>query len=143
MSAEYNKEIIRRWIEEGWNCGNLDIADELYSVDFAAEPMMEGEAQLRGIEAIKEQVREMRAAFPDLHFTVEHLIAEGDTVVGAFHIKGTHQGQLWGMPPTGKRVSFRAIDIWRFRGGKIAERPLAVADFLRALQQVGVVPRLR
>jgi len=142
MSAESNKETIRRWIEEGWNRGNVDIADDLYWPDFTAEPMMEGEAQLRGVEAVKEHVLGMRAAFPDLRFTVEYLVAEGEAVVGAFRIEGTHQGALLGVPATGKRVSFQAIDIWHFREGKIAERPLAVADFLRALQQIGVVPQL-
>ncbi len=141
MSTETNKETVRRWIEEGWNHGNVDIADDLYSPDFTAEPMIEGEDQLRGIEAVKEHVRGMRSALPDLHFTVEDLVAEGDTVVGAFHIEGTHQGSLFGVPATGKRVSFVAIDIWRFRDGKISQRPLAVADFLLALQQIGIVPR--
>ena len=142
MSTETNKGIVRRWIEEGWNHGNVDIADDLYSPDFTAELMIEGEGQLRGIEAVKDHVRGMRAALPDLHFTVEDLVAEGDTVVGAFHIEGTHQGPLFGLPATGKRVSFVAIDIWRFRDGKISGRPLAVAEFLRALQQIGIVPRL-
>ncbi len=142
MSAERNKEKILRWIEEAWNRGEVDIADELYSPDFSAAPMAEGEAELRGIEAVKRYVESTRSAFPDLRFTVQHLVAEGDLVVGVFHIEGTHQGSFFGMPATGKRVSFSAIDVWRFSDGKIADRPVAVADFLRALQQMGVVPRL-
>lgn len=142
MSAETNKAIIHRWIEEGWNQGNVDIADEFYASDFTADAMDKGGEDLHGIEAVKRFVRGLRAAFPDLHFTIKHLIAEGDIVVGAFHIEGTHNGSFRGIPPTGKRVSFKAIDIWRLRHGKIIERCVAVADFLRALQQLGVVPRL-
>ena len=142
MSSELNKETILRWIEEGWNRGDVDVADSLYSPDFTAAPMAEGEAELRGIEAVKQYVKGTRLAFPDLHFTIQHVVAEGDFVVGAFHIEGTHQGEFFGVPATGKRVSFSAIDVWRFSDGKIVERPVAVADFLRALQQMGVVPRL-
>ena len=140
MSADANREIVRRWIEEGWNRGNVDIADDLYSPEFTAEPMREGELRTEGIQAVKDYVLHLRAAFPDLHFTVRYLVAEGDIVVGAFQIEGTHSGTLFGIPATGKKVSFTAVDVWRFQEGKIRERPLAVADFLRSLQQMGVVP---
>jgi steroid delta-isomerase-like uncharacterized protein len=142
MSAEENKASIKRWIEEGWNRGQVDVADELFAPEFSAAAMDASFGNLNGVEDMKAYVRGMRAAFPDIRFTIEHLIAEGDLVVGAFGVEGTHQGTLLGVPPTGKRVSFKAIDIWHFRNGRIVERCVAAADFLRALQQLGVIPQL-
>jgi len=140
MVASDNKAVIRRWIEEAWNSGNLDIADELYTKDFTAKSMEQGIPDLRGPDDIKASVRRFRSAFPDVHFAIDHLLAEGDKVVGAFTIEGTHLGELQGIPPTGKRVRLTAIDIWRFEGSKIAERCTAVADVFSMLQQLGVVP---
>ncbi len=140
MSTEENKAIIRRWIEEAWNKGNVDVADELYTADFKAKDSNDPTKVLRGPEGIKQYVIESRAAFPDIRFTIDHLVAEGDTVVGAFTIRGTHKGDLFGIPPTGKSAVFSAVDIWRFEGGKIAERHLAVMDRLSILQQLGIIP---
>lgn len=138
MSLTDNKAVIRRWIEEGWNAGNLDIADELYTPEFYAASMEEGVPDLHGPGAVKAMVRRLRAAFPDVHFRIDHLVAEGDMVVGAFMIKGTHLGELHGIPPTGKRVAFAAVDIWRLDRGRIAERQAAVADIFSMLRQIGV-----
>lgn len=142
MSTEKNKAIIRRWIEEAWNKGNADIADEIYAPDFTAADVHDPARILRDPEDIKQSVIETRAAFPDIHFTIDHLIAEGDKVVGAFTIRGTHKGDLEGIPPTGKQVVFSAVDIWRFDGGKIVERCLASVDRLGLMQQLGTVPPL-
>ena len=142
MSAEENKAIIRRWIEEAWNKGNADIADEIYAADFKAKDSDDPTGILRGPEGIKQYVIRTRAAFPDIHFTIDHLIAEGDNIVGAFTIRGTHKGDLFGIPPTGRPVIFSAVDIWRFEKGKIAERHIAVMDRLSILQQLGIIPPL-
>jgi steroid delta-isomerase-like uncharacterized protein len=139
MSNESNKAAVRRWIDEGWNHGRLDVANELFGGDFAAAAMDTASGELHGVEDLKSYVRAVRSALPDIRFTVEHLVAEGDKVVGAFSVRGTHTGALWGIPASGREVSFTAIDVWRFRDGKIVERCAAVADFLRALQQMGVV----
>jgi steroid delta-isomerase-like uncharacterized protein len=140
MSVEENKAIIHRWIEEGWNRGNLDVADELYAADFSAESMEDGIEDLRGIEDVKGMVRRIRTAFPDVHFSIDYLIAEGDKVVGAFTLEGTQQGDLGDLSPTGKRVRFKAIDVWRLQDGKIAERCTAVADHFSLLHQLGAIP---
>lgn len=140
MSAEENKTIIRRWIEEAWNKGNVDIADEIYASTFIARDIDDANKVLRGPEDIKQSVIITRAAFPDIHFTIDHLIAEGDKVVGAFTIRGTHKGNLGGIAPTGKQVVFTAVDIWRFEGNKIVERCLASIDRLGIMQQLGVIP---
>ena len=140
MSTEQNKAIIRRWIEEAWNKGEIELADEIYSPGFEARDIEDAGKILRGPEGIKKSVIEMRAAFPDIHFTIEHLIAEGNLVVGAFTIRGTHKGKFGTIPPTGKKLVFSAVDIWRFDGGKIIERCLASVDRLDFMQQLGIVP---
>ena len=140
MSTHENKAIIRRWIEEAWNKGNVEVADELYAADFKAKDSNDPTKILRGPEGIKQYVIETRTALPDIRFTIDHLVAEGDTVVGAFTIRGTHKGALFGIPPTGKIAVFSAVDIWRFERSKIVERHLAVMDRLSILQQLGIIP---
>lgn len=140
MSTDENKAAIHRWIEEAWNKGNIDVADEIYASDFTAADIHDAAKVLRGPEGIKQSVIETRAAFPDIRFVIDHLIAEGDLVVGAFTVRGTHKGNLAGIPPTGKQVIFSAVDIWRFDGGKIVERCLASVDRLGLMQQLGVIP---
>ena len=78
-------------------------------------------------------------AFPDLHFTVEDLIAEGDKVVARLTVRGTQQGAFMGIPPTGKHVTVTGIDINRLAGGKSVEHWLNM-DTLGLLQQLGVIP---
>jgi steroid delta-isomerase-like uncharacterized protein len=140
MSTEQNKAIIRYWIEEAWNKGNIAVADEIYASGFTARDIEDDNRILRGPEGIRKSVIETRAALPDIHFTIDHLIGEGDLVVGAFTIRGTHKGQFGGIPPTGKKVVFSAVDIWRFENGKITERCLASVDRLGLMQQLGIVP---
>ena len=140
MSEEENKTIIRRWIEEAWNKGNVDIASEIYASNFIARDIHDANKVLRGPEDIKQSVIMTRAIFPDIRLTIDHLIAEEDKVVGAFTISGTHRGNLGDISPTGKRVVFAAVDIWRFEGGKIVERCLTSVDWLDIMQQLGVIP---
>ncbi|MFH1865732.1 MAG: ester cyclase [Candidatus Eisenbacteria bacterium] len=142
MSATENKRVIRRWIEEGWNAGHLDVADELYAEDFFAPSMEEGAPDLHGPEGAKAMVQRLRSTFPDVRFHIDHLVAEGDTVVGAFTIEGTHLGELHGIPPTGRRVKFAAIDVWRFESGRIVERQAAVVDVFSMLGQLGIGPKV-
>jgi len=78
-------------------------------------------------------------AFPDLHFTVEDFIAEGDKVVARLTVRGTQQGIFMGIPPTGKHATVTAIDINRMAGGKSVEHWLNM-DTLGLLQQLGVIP---
>jgi steroid delta-isomerase-like uncharacterized protein len=139
MSVEENKAIIRRWIEEGWNQGKADLADELYSLEFSAQDIDQPDKNLRGPEDIKAYVRQLRNAFPDIHFTIDHLFGEDDKVVGAFTIRGTHQGDFAGIAPTGKKVMFKAVDIWRLKDGKIVERCIARIDRLDLMQQLDAI----
>jgi steroid delta-isomerase-like uncharacterized protein len=140
MSAETNKAIIRRWIEEGWNQGKADLADELYADEFIARDTDDPNHLLRGPAGIRQYLIQLRSTFPDIHFTIDHLFGEGNLVVGAFTIRGTHQGYYGDLPPSGRRVEFKAVDIWRIVDGKIVERCIASIDRLGLLQQLGALP---
>lgn len=140
MSVEQHKAVIRRWIEQAWNTGDVEIADELYSPDYCARgSVAESDRELRGVESVKQMVRRTRGSFPDIHFTIEHLIAEDDKVVGVFTVRGTHQGYLDEIPPTGRQVTFMAVDVWRFEQGRIVERCVISIDRLDLLRQLGVI----
>ena len=80
-----------------------------------------------------------RTAFPDLHLTVEDMIAEGDMVVSRLKARGTHRGDLMGIAPTGKQATVDAIDITRVAGGQLVER-WGIIDMLGMMQQIGVIP---
>jgi predicted ester cyclase len=80
-----------------------------------------------------------RDAFPDLRFTAEDIIAEGDKVAARYTMRGTHQGEFMGVAPTGNRIEVTGIDIVRFEGGKMVEH-WANSDELGMMQQLGVIP---
>jgi steroid delta-isomerase-like uncharacterized protein len=135
--SEENKAITRRDWEETWNQGNLDLIDELQAVDYVGHFLPPGLPT--GREGYRQFVQVFRAAIPDIHITIEDLIAEGDKVVTRFTARGTHQGELMGIPPTGKAVEVTGISIYRFAKGQIVE-DWAEYDQLGMLTQMGVVP---
>ena len=138
MSAE-NKAIVRRLIEEGFNRGNLDLYDELIAPDFVNHSAPPGVPPTR--EGWKQLATMFRAAFPDIHFHIEDEIAEGARVTTRFSGHGTHQGELMGIPATGKEVTVSGINIARIAGGKIMER-WEEFDMMGMMVQLGVVPAL-
>src|SRR5947209_5246280 len=107
MSEEENKAIMRRY-EEAVNQGNLDLIDEVIAADYVGH---EPDEDLHGPEGVKQFITMFRSAFPDLHLTVEDEIAEGDRVASRFTVRGTHQGELMGIPPAGKQVTVSRITI--------------------------------
>lgn len=119
-TLEENKEIIRRWIDAGVNTGDLSVADELFEPDVLAHAP---EGDVRGVDrGPKASVRLLREALPDLELTIDDLIAEGDRVVARFVARGSHRGELMGIPPTGRSVSFSGMYVYRLceranRGG--------------------------
>ena len=89
-----------------------------------------------GAEALKEVFARLHRAFPDLHITIEDLIAEGDKVVARNTVTGTHQGEYMGLPPTGKSITYNEIFIVRFANDRIAET-WGVVDVLSQMRQLG------
>lgn len=139
MSAEEHKAITRRFLEEVFAGGNLELVDELFAPDFVLhDPSVPQE--VRGPEGIRQYVAMYRAAYPDTHFTIEDQIAEGEKIVTRWTGQGTHQGELMGIAPTGKQVTVTGIEVDRIAGGKIEETWVSY-DALGMMQQLGVIPR--
>ena len=139
MSTEANKELIRRAFE-AQNRGDDDAMAECYDPDITLhEPGLP--APVRGHAAFRQLLMMYRSAFPDLRFTEENLLADGEQVAARWRIDVTHTGEFMGIPPTGKRLTISSIDIFRIVNGKIAEQ-WVVADTLGMLQQLGAIPTL-
>ena len=136
MSTADNKAKARRFFEEVWNQGNLAVVDELVAATFVDHGLF---PPVQGLEALKHYVEMYRTAFPDMHFTIEDLISEGDTVVARYTGTGTHQGTLLGVPPTGKAVIVTGINITCYENGKVVEG-WNNFDTLGMLQQIGAIP---
>jgi steroid delta-isomerase-like uncharacterized protein len=136
--SQQNTMLVRRAVEEVWNRGNYAIVDELVASDIVVHASMPGE-EIHGREGIKQFYATLRAAFPDIHFTIEDQIAEGDRVVTRWTARATHTGEYQGIPPTGKQFSLTGIDIDRIANGKVVEC-WPIADELGVLQQLGVIP---
>lgn len=136
--SEQNKTVERRLLQEVYGNGNLDLIDELVASDFIGHGTAR-EGGDRGRDAYRAFVVEMRTAFPDLHFTIEDQIAEGDKVVTRFRAHGTHTGQFQGLPPTGKQGELSGTIIDRIADGKVVEC-WSNTDDLGLLQQLGVAP---
>lgn len=135
MSAEENKAIVRRYLEETWNQRNLAVIDELVAPDLIQH--------VRNVPPGRQGIHQFFVtlfnAFPDVHFTLENMMAEGDKVVWRFTVHGTHQGSFRGLAPTGKRIVLTGMAISRMQAGRLAEN-WNETDDLGMLQQLGVIP---
>jgi steroid delta-isomerase-like uncharacterized protein len=130
--SEENKALARR----SWELlRNLDLIDEIYSPDLVWH---EPDQDIRGVEEAKQFVGTYLSAFPDLHATVQDVIAEGDKAVTRWTIRGTHQGELMGVAPTGKAIQFKGVTIHRIEGGKIVEEWEGY-DTLGVMQEIGAI----
>jgi steroid delta-isomerase-like uncharacterized protein len=135
MSSATNKATVRRYYEQVLSLGRVELVEE-----FLAENIELHGTDLRpGMNAVSGWVAAMVAAFPDRQTAVEEVIAEGDRVVVRSTFTGTHQGEMKGIPATGRSVTQPAITIFRMANGKIAEGWYA-ADHLSMMQQLGVIP---
>jgi steroid delta-isomerase-like uncharacterized protein len=136
MPAEENKALVERFVEEFWNRGKTTAADELMAPD-AEIHMPTGE--VLDPDELKSFVGTWRESFPDWHSTFEELIAEGDRVAEQWTGRGTHLGELRGIPPTGKRVEAPGSVFYRIADGKIVEFR-GQLDMMGLMQQLGVIP---
>jgi steroid delta-isomerase-like uncharacterized protein len=135
--SEANKAIARRFVDEYQTGRHGAVADELLADDFV------NHADVPGLPNDKQGVKMLFAglhdAFPDFRAEILDQIAEGDRVATYKTFHGTHQGELWGIPATGRRVAFNLIDIVRIQDGRIAEH-WNVIDQMGLMQQLGVIP---
>jgi steroid delta-isomerase-like uncharacterized protein len=135
--SEENKALARRWADI-FAQGNLDLVDEIYASDFVGhDPAMPED--MRGVEGAREFYSLYQSAFPDAEITIEDQIAEGDMVVTRWTGRGTHRGDLMGVPPSGNRVEVAGITISRIEGGKVTEE-WDNYDALGMMQQIGAIP---
>jgi steroid delta-isomerase-like uncharacterized protein len=135
-SVEDNKAVIRHYLEEAWNQKNLGILDQLTASNYAR--YISGQASPLDREGQKQRIASFHQGLPDVHLTLEDLVAEGDRVVFRISLRGTHTGTLMGVPPTGKQVTISAIDIARLADGKIVEH-WGQMDTFGLLQQLGAI----
>ena len=131
------KVLVRRLFEEVWNQGNLAAIDELFAPSYIRYDPAAPEA--KGLAGFKQLVVMLRTAFPDLHFTLEEIIAEDDKVMTRALLRGTHRGEYLGIAPTGKPVAVMGMVVLRIAQGKFQEGWLMM-DNLGLLQQLGMVP---
>jgi predicted ester cyclase len=136
-TTEENKVLFRRTYEQLLNGGDLSVADELVSAEFVNHEAPPGRD--RGPESLRGLAAMLRTAFPDLHFEIGELVAEGDTVAGRLRMSGTHEGPLMGTPPTGRSVRQEHMHFVRFRDGKAVEH-WGVRDDLGMMRQLGLIP---
>ena len=137
--SEGNEALADRFHMDVFQEENLDVADEILSPDFVWHGAFSPGEDQRGPEGTKQVASAVIGAFPDRRITHEDIIAEGDKVLIRWSMSGTHQGELLGIPATGRRVTVTGFDLFRIEGGKIVEM-WQEADQLGMLQQLGVIP---
>ena len=135
MSAEQNKATVLRFYEEVWNKGNVDFAFEVFAEDYIRHDLRSTEAP-PGPEGQRKIAADFRAAFPDLRWNVDLILAEGDLVAGRWTAWGTNMGQWGGAKPTGKRAEFSGVNVFRLANGKVVEI-WNHRDDLGLMQQLG------
>jgi steroid delta-isomerase-like uncharacterized protein len=127
-----NKQAVRRLFEQGFNRRDLTAIDELVAVDYVDA------AGERGPGAFKQVIERLGSAFPDIHYTIEDVLAEDDRVAIRWHWSGTHRGSFRGVAPTGRSLTNAGAAIFRLSAGKIVAAALET-DRLGFLQSIGIV----
>lgn len=138
MSAEENKAVVRRLVEEVWHQGNMAALNAIIADDYTLHgPNLPG--GILDKQGYRQYVQEVRAAFPDVRYTIEALYADGDMVIWRYTTTGTHRGAYMGIPATGKSGKITGIAILRVSGGQCHE-VWDEWDNLGMLQQLGILP---
>lgn len=132
-----NSAIVRRFVEEVINQGKMDAAKKFVWEDVVEQVPLPGQGP--GLEGLKDILRAMRSAFPDLDFSIKEQIAEGDKVSSRFEWTGAHQGEFLGVPATGRRVRVWGVVIDRLVDGRIKETRILM-DTFGLMMQLGALP---
>jgi predicted ester cyclase len=136
-SQEEAKNLYRRMVEEVVNQGKFDVVEEIFDpsyVDHVAPP-----GAPAGLEGVKMIFGLFRTGFPDVKFTIDDMVADGDLVATRVHGEGTQTGPFLGNPPSGKHAVWRSVGFFRVANGKIVEH-WGIPDLLGLLIQIGVIP---
>jgi steroid delta-isomerase-like uncharacterized protein len=132
---QLNKDTARRFFEEIVGRGDAAAYNEVFTADYHDHDLA-NEQDMRGADGIREEAAGYRQAFPDFAFTIEDQMAEGDRVTTRWSWRGTHRGDMRGIPATGKEVSMTGTTIFRFKDGKIQEG-WWYWDYFKMLQEIG------
>ncbi len=132
-----SEEVVRRFLDEVISQGKAEVLAEVMDQDLVWHGGSFGE--LRGLEQFQQLIGQFFTAFPDLRANVDDIIAADDKVVVRLTASGTHQGELMGIPPTGRRATWMDINIYRVADGKIVEEWFC-GDYLGMMQQIGGIP---
>jgi steroid delta-isomerase-like uncharacterized protein len=132
-----NSNIVRSFIEEVLNHGNIDSAGQFFWEDMVEQVPLPGQGP--GLEGLKDVLRGLRVAFPDMRWSVEEQMAEGDKVLTRFEWTGSHRGEFLGVPATGRPVKVWGMVLDRLEGGKIKDTRI-IMDTLGLMMQLGVFP---
>jgi steroid delta-isomerase-like uncharacterized protein len=144
VSTDDNKALWRRFYEEVWDRGNSDFAHDVFADDYVRHDLRPTPA-LPGPEGQKRIADDFRAAFPDLRVTVDFVLGEDDFVVGRWTATGTHRGRWGSVEPTGRSITFSAVNVCRFENGKVAEiwnhrDDLGLSEQIGSTIHAGAVP---
>lgn len=139
MSNEAVKAVIRRLFDEDLNTDNRDIADEIIHPTFYDHTNPPGMRE--GIEGHKQIVALFRRSFPNVTWTILDMIAEGDRVAVRLIMRGRHEGEFFGIPPTGRDIEVKGVHVMRVQDGKVAEH-WGTDDEISMMRQLGVIPEM-
>ena len=134
---QLNADIARRFVEEVINKGKMDAASQFVWEDVVEQVPLPGQGP--GLDGLKDVLCSMRAAFPDLDFSIKEQIAEGDKVASRLSGTGTHEGEFLGVSATGKPVRVWGVVIDRLEEGRIKETRI-IMDMFGLMLQLGVIP---
>jgi steroid delta-isomerase-like uncharacterized protein len=131
---DQSKAIVHRWIEEGFNGQNLAVVDDLFAEQFAVN------GQIIGTDGLKRSMARHLTGFPDLHVTIDDVIAEGNKVGVWYTVEGTHRGEFERIAATGNHVKWSGFDLFTIEHGKISEARF-LSDFFGLMTQLGAKPQ--
>lgn len=138
MTANDREKLIRRYTDELWNKGNVDVIDDVFD---ARASIHDPSFPVDGIKGVKDQARELRASQPDLHIDVHDVLVAGDLTASRFTMRGTAKKEFRGLPATGKSYAMSGISVHKWQNDRIVEQ-WTNYDLLGALQQLGIIPQL-
>ncbi len=137
MPAEANKALFQRYFDEGTNQGSLTVVDEVFSTNYLHHDPANVDT-IGGLDDVKRHITTLRAAFPDLAFHVQDVVANGEDIVLRWTATGTHTGDYFGIPPTGKAFKITGMNYWRTANGQAIEGWVS-RDDMGLMRQLGLM----
>jgi len=134
-TVESNRNLIERYYYELWNPWRFDLAGKFVAVDVKFHGSVG--VTVEGVDAFRDYMRLIQAAFPDFHNQVEEMVAEGDRVAARLTYRGTHRGAIFGVQPTGNAIEYEGLALFRIRDGLVAEG-YVLGNVIRLLGELGV-----